>query len=97
MSAQVIRSGETNSPVDPFGRRIDYLRISVTDQCNERCLYCRPANYRGWSPRPEHLTALEIINVAEAAAGMGFRHFRLTGGEPLLRADLLEIASSIAS
>ena len=97
MSAQVTRLDKTNSAVDPFGRTIDYLRISVTDQCNERCLYCRPASYRGWSPRPDHLTAREIINVAEAAAGMGFRHFRLTGGEPLLRADLLEIASGLAS
>ena len=90
-------SESRNTSTDSFGRRIDYLRISVTDQCNERCLYCRPASYRGWSPRPDHLTAREIINVAEAAAGMGFRHFRLTGGEPLLRADLLEIASGLAS
>ena len=97
MSAQVTRAGETNSAVDPFGRTIDYLRISVTDQCNERCLYCRPASYRGWSPRPEHLTAREIIKVAQAAAHLGFRHFRITGGEPLLRPDLLEIASGLAS
>ena len=85
------------TPMDPFGRTIDYLRISVTDQCNERCLYCRPASYRGWSPRPEHLSAREIIEVAQAAARMGFRHFRLTGGEPLLRPDLLEIAGGLAS
>ncbi|MFM8654516.1 MAG: radical SAM protein, partial [Verrucomicrobiota bacterium] len=79
-----------NTSTDSFGRRVDYLRISVTDQCNERCLYCRPASYRGWSPRPEHLTAREIIEVAQAAARLGFSHFRLTGGEPLLRPDLLE-------
>ena len=84
-------------PVDSFGRTIDYLRISITDQCNERCLYCRPASYRGWSPRPDHLTAREIIEVAQAAARLGFRHFRLTGGEPLLRPDLLEIANGLAS
>ena len=54
-------------PLDPLGRTIDYLRISVTDQCNERCLYCRPAGYRGWSARPEHLTAAEILDqVAQA-------------------------------
>lgn len=87
----------TAPSLDPFGRTIDYLRISVTDQCNERCLYCRPASYRGWSPRPEHLTAREIIEVAQAAARMGFRHFRLTGGEPLLRSDLVEIAGGLAS
>ena len=85
------------SPIDPFGRTIDYLRISVTDQCNERCLYCRPASYRGWSHRPDHLTAREIIEVAQAATRLGFRHFRLTGGEPLLRPDLLEIAGGLAS
>jgi len=82
---------------DPFGRTIDYLRISVTDQCNERCLYCRPASYRGWAARPEHLTAPEIIKAAKAATHLGFRHFRLTGGEPLLRPDLLAIASGLAS
>jgi cyclic pyranopterin phosphate synthase len=97
MSAQVTRLDKTNSAVDPFGRTIDYFRISVTDQCNERCLYCRPASYRGWSPRPEHLTAREIIEVTQAAARMGFRHFRLTGGEPLLRPDLLEISNGLAS
>jgi len=90
-------SKKGSMPVDSFGRTIDYLRISVTDQCNERCLYCRPASYRGWSPRPDHLTAREIIEVAQAAARMGFRHFRLTGGEPLLRPDLLEIANGLAS
>jgi len=85
------------SALDSWGRPINYLRISVTDQCNERCLYCRPVSYRGWSPRPEHLTAREIIEVAQAAARLGFRHFRLTGGEPLLRSDLLEIACGLAS
>ncbi len=82
---------------DPFGRTIDYLRISVTDQCNERCLYCRPASYRGWAARPEHLTAPEIIKGAKAATRLGFRHFRLTGGEPLLRPDLLTLASGLAA
>ncbi|MFZ9874689.1 MAG: GTP 3',8-cyclase MoaA [Candidatus Methylacidiphilales bacterium] len=84
-------------PRDPFGRAIDYLRISITDQCNERCLYCRPAGYRGWTAGPEHLTAKEIIQVARAACQLGFRHFRLTGGEPLLRPDLLEITSGLAA
>lgn len=77
---------------DSFGRKIDYLRVSVTDQCNERCLYCRPASYRGWSPRPEHLTATEFIQIIRVAVENGIRHVRLTGGEPLLRSDLLEIA-----
>ena len=82
---------------DPFGRRIDYLRVSVTDQCNERCLYCRPASYRGWSPRPEHLTAQEFIQIIRVAVESGIRHVRLTGGEPLLRSDLPEIARGTAA
>lgn len=77
--------------MDPFGRTVDYLRISVTDRCNERCLYCMPEGYKGWERKPDHLTAEEIIRVARVAAGMGFRKFRLTGGEPLVRADLPDI------
>ena len=85
------------SLLDPYGRKIDYLRVSVTDQCNERCLYCRPAAYQGWSPRPDHLTAREFIQIVQVAVQAGIRHVRLTGGEPLLRPDLLEIAHGIQS
>ena len=83
--------------LDPFGRKINYLRVSITDQCNERCLYCRPSGYRGWTPRPDHLSKSELIQVINAAVQMGFEHIRLTGGEPLLRPDLLEITQSIRS
>jgi len=83
--------------LDSFGRKIDYLRVSITDQCNERCLYCRPAAYRGWAPRPEHLSAEEFIRVVQEAVQVGIRHVRLTGGEPLLRPDLLEIVRGISS
>lgn len=77
--------------MDAFGRTIDYLRISVTDRCNERCLYCMPEGYRGWRCRPDHLTTDEILRVVRVAAGLGFRKFRLTGGEPLVRSDLTAI------
>ena len=50
--------------MDPFGRKIDYLRISVTDRCNERCLYCMPEGYKGWERGDDHLTASEIIRIA---------------------------------
>lgn len=77
--------------MDAFGRKIDYLRISITDRCNERCLYCMPEGYKGWETTRDHLTADEIIRVVRIAAGIGFRKFRLTGGEPLVRRDILDI------
>jgi len=81
--------------MDPFGRKIDYLRISVTDRCNERCLYCMPEGYKGWESHPDHLTAEEIVRVARVAADLGFRKFRLTGGEPLVRRDVPDIVRAI--
>lgn len=82
---------------DTFGRVVDYLRISITDRCNERCLYCMPEGYKGWERKPDHLTVEEIIRVVRVAAGMGFRKFRLTGGEPLVRADVTEIVRAMAA
>jgi len=81
--------------MDSFGRIVDYLRISVTDRCNERCLYCMPEGYRGWEQKSDHLNAEEIVQVVRVAAGMGFRRFRLTGGEPLVRRDVLEIVRAM--
>ncbi|MDE3097886.1 MAG: GTP 3',8-cyclase MoaA [Verrucomicrobiota bacterium] len=81
--------------MDPFGRHVDYLRISVTDRCNERCLYCMPEGYKGWETRPDHLTAVEIVRVVRVAAGLGFRKFRLTGGEPLVRPDITGIVEQM--
>src|SRR5271170_6910046 len=80
---------------DTFGRTVDYLRISVTDRCNERCLYCMPEGYKGWEATRDHLSASEILRVVRVAANLGFRKFRLTGGEPLVRSDILEIARGI--
>ena len=80
---------------DPFGRSIDYLRISVTDRCNEKCVYCMPEGYRGWAQRSDHMTADEIIRITDAATRLGFRKFRITGGEPLVRKDIVEIARRI--
>ena len=71
---------------DDFGREINYLRISVTDRCNLRCRYCMPeAGYADIIPREEILSFEEIVRVAEAAAKLGIRKIRLTGGEPLVR------------
>jgi cyclic pyranopterin phosphate synthase len=82
---------------DAFGRVVDYLRISITDRCNERCLYCMPEGYRGWAQRPDHLTTEEILRLARVAASLGFRKFRLTGGEPLVRADVPELVRGMAA
>jgi cyclic pyranopterin phosphate synthase len=82
---------------DSFGRTIDYLRISVIDHCNLRCVYCMPLRGLSFIPSPELLTAAEIELVAQAAVAVGFRKFRLTGGEPTLRPDLVEIVRRIAS
>jgi len=84
-------------PKDAFNREIDYLRISVIDRCNLRCVYCMPLNGLRFLPNPELLTAAEIERVARAAVDVGFRKFRLTGGEPTLRADLVEIVERLAS
>ena len=85
-------------PRDGFGREIDYLRISLTDHCNLRCVYCMPLRRACAScPSAELLTAAEIEPVARAAVAVGFRKIRLTGGEPTLRADLVEIVERLAA
>jgi cyclic pyranopterin phosphate synthase len=83
--------------MDSFGRTIDYLRISVTDRCNERCLYCRPHHYKGWIAPGENLSDDDLVRIVRVAAGLGFRKFRLTGGEPLLRPGLVELVRRMAS
>jgi cyclic pyranopterin phosphate synthase len=80
---------------DSFGRRINYLRISLTDRCNFRCVYCMPAVGMQFLPRPELLTNDELLLVVRAAAAAGFQKIRLTGGEPTLRPDLVELVRSI--
>lgn len=76
---------------DQFGRRIDYLRVSVTDKCNLRCTYCMPVEGLDWIPRPELLTYEEIASVVRQMAELGLRRVRLTGGEPLVRRDLPDL------
>lgn len=82
---------------DSFGRKIDYLRISVTDRCNLRCAYCMPADHVHWIPREDLLSRDEILRVVEAGAKIGLRKIRLTGGEPLVRPDIVELVGEIAS
>jgi GTP 3',8-cyclase len=83
--------------IDGFGRRIEYLRISVTDKCNLRCVYCMPEEGLPWLKREELLSYEEIADVVRTMAGMGLRRVRLTGGEPLVRQDLPRLVALISA
>ncbi|CAG0987281.1 GTP 3',8-cyclase [Anaerolineales bacterium] len=83
--------------IDPFGRAVNYLRISLTDRCNLRCVYCMPGEGVQWQPRADQLSAAEIVRVVEAAAEGGVSRVRLTGGEPLVHPHIIEIVRGIAS
>jgi cyclic pyranopterin phosphate synthase len=84
-------------PLDRFQREIDYLRISLVDHCNLRCVYCMPLEARSEGAGSRWLRASEIETVARAAVRVGFKKIRLTGGEPTLRQDLVEIVERIAA
>lgn len=81
---------------DRFGRNINYLRISITDKCNLRCVYCMPEDMT-FRPRQELLQDDEIQRLVRIFAGLGFKKFRLTGGEPTVRANVVEIVDQIAA
>ncbi|MBN1889513.1 MAG: GTP 3',8-cyclase MoaA [Thermoflexales bacterium] len=81
---------------DAFGRTIDYLRISVTDRCNLRCVYCMPPEGVPWLPHAELLSYEEIARVVRCSASLGMRKVRLTGGEPLVRPHVERLVKMIA-
>jgi cyclic pyranopterin phosphate synthase len=83
--------------IDPFGRAITYLRISLTDRCNLRCVYCMLKEGLQWQPRADQLSVEEIVRVVETAAQGGVKRVRLTGGEPLVHPHVIEIVRRIAS
>ncbi len=80
---------------DTFGRQIDYLRISITEACNFRCVYCAPNGHT--APNSAPLTVDEIQRVVRAAVALGITNIRLTGGEPLLRRDIIAIVRAITA
>ncbi len=83
-------------PLDSFGRSINYLRISVTDRCNLRCIYCMPPEGVPQISHSEILSYEEIQTVVQAAAELGINKIRLTGGEPMVRADLPKLIKMIS-
>lgn len=81
----------SNLLLDTFGRRHDYLRISITEHCNLRCTYCMPEDGIKLTPKPHLMTADEIISIAETFLNLGVTKIRLTGGEPLVRKDAKDV------
>jgi GTP 3',8-cyclase len=83
--------------IDPFGRRIEYIRLSVTDKCNLRCFYCMPKGFKDFE-QPEHwLTFDEIERVIKAFTELGVARVRLTGGEPLVRKNISQLAQRLTA
>src|SRR5215813_13743534 len=74
---------------DRYGHHISYLRVSITDRCNERCTYCMPQELQEWLPRSEILTYEETLRLIRIAAELGVQKVRITGGEPLTRRDVI--------
>ena len=82
--------------IDQFGRRVEYVRVSVTDKCNLRCVYCMPLEGLDWLKRESLLSYEEIASVLRTMAGMGLKKVRITGGEPLIRRDLSQLVRMVA-
>ena len=80
---------------DHHGHRISYLRVSITDRCNERCTYCMPQELQEWLPREEILTFEETLRLIRIAADLGVSKVRVTGGEPLTRRDVINFVRQI--
>lgn len=87
----------TDLLTDSFGREHRDLRVSLTDRCSLRCTYCMPADFSDWIPTPELLTTDEMMRVVETATELGIDQVRLTGGEPLLRPDIVDVVRRITA
>lgn len=83
--------------MDRYGRTIDYLRISVIDRCNLRCVYCTPEEGIDLLPHDDILSYEEMLSFSEAAVGLGIKSIRLTGGEPLIRRDFVGFVERLAA
>lgn len=83
--------------IDSYGRRLDYLRLSVTDLCNLRCIYCMPETGVCKIPHDDILSYEELLQVAQVAVSLGVKKIRLTGGEPLVRKDIIDFTRKLAA
>jgi cyclic pyranopterin phosphate synthase len=81
--------------IDSFGRKIDYVRLSVTDRCDLRCAYCMPSSHCDYEDREDWLSFDEIVRLGQIFVGLGVSRIRLTGGEPLVRARFSELAAQL--
>jgi cyclic pyranopterin phosphate synthase len=81
---------------DRYGHRISYLRVSITDRCNERCAYCMPGELHEWLPREGILTFEEMLRVIRIGVDLGVTKVRVTGGEPLTRRGVLDFMRGVA-
>lgn len=81
---------------DSFGHHISYLRVSITDRCNERCRYCMPEEEQKWFSREETLSYDEMLRIVRIGAGLGIRKIRVTGGEPLTRPGAADFCAEVA-
>lgn len=83
--------------VDNYGRKLDYLRLAVTDRCNLRCTYCMPVGGLDWIRKSELMTDEEMLRICSLFVEMGIRRIRITGGEPFVRKDLIKFLEKISS
>src|SRR5207245_7689136 len=81
---------------DRHGHRISYLRVSITDRCNERCTYCMPQELQEWLPRADILTYEETLRIVRIATELGVSKVRVTGGEPLTRRDAIQFIGELS-
>lgn len=89
-------SADTSNLIDKFGRHIDYVRLSVTDRCDFRCVYCMSEKMT-FLPRDQVLSLEEIFRIAQAFVKLGVKRLRLTGGEPLIRSNIMSLVENIGA
>ncbi|MCB1872320.1 MAG: GTP 3',8-cyclase MoaA [Gammaproteobacteria bacterium] len=82
--------------IDPFGRKIEYLRLSVTDRCDFRCFYCIPKGFKGFTESENRLNFAEFVRLIRLFSELGVDKVRITGGEPLVRPDIVELIARFA-